>query len=272
MKQAEYSASSFLNTLLEKYPHTPSFALVRVPEVEYLSQVGISGDVLDHCCGDGFLAHMIWKQGLTAGVDFSEPALKVSKILKNTNGTSYYQSLKQADVSKELPFEDVSFDWVINNSGLEHVKGLDSTLKEIHRVLKPKGHFVFTLASKKAFEWWPEGIPESDKQLYIEKQPYHNILDFTEWEETLKAAGLKIVDYESHFSPEENREIMFYDYYHSMKAMAGRSLPFKLAFLRMFRFYGKNYFRNLVYQKKYATYPNENEGSFFCICAQKENR
>jgi len=38
-----------------------------------------------------------------------------------------------------IPFDDGTFDYVINKEVMEHVENLDEALAEIHRVLKPGG-------------------------------------------------------------------------------------------------------------------------------------
>ena len=50
-------------------------------------------------------------------------------------------TLIQAD-ALQLPFSNNYFDIVTIGYGLRNLKNLDSGLKEIHRVLKPKGQFV----------------------------------------------------------------------------------------------------------------------------------
>ena len=45
----------------------------------------------------------------------------------------------------ELPFQDASFDHVICSEVLEHIHDYKSVLREIHRVLKPGGHFAVSV-------------------------------------------------------------------------------------------------------------------------------
>ena len=92
-----------------------------------------------------------------------------------------------ADLEKPLPFDDNSFDFIYSISTLEHLsyKGLDGLLKEIKRILKPKGYFFSapgTIEQKEFYndkshqiqekgEWWikkTEVIGKSDK-LKVEK-------------------------------------------------------------------------------------------------------
>ena len=43
---------------------------------------------------------------------------------------------------ESLPYKSESFDWVIANHVLEHVKDENKALEEIHRVLKTGGHLI----------------------------------------------------------------------------------------------------------------------------------
>ncbi len=50
--------------------------------------------------------------------------------------------LRNVDIvadAERIPFKDLSLDVIISNAVLEHVKDMDAALKEISRVLKPKG-------------------------------------------------------------------------------------------------------------------------------------
>jgi SAM-dependent methyltransferase len=48
------------------------------------------------------------------------------------------------DMEAPLPFEDASFDYVLNSEGIEHVDGQLRFLKECNRILQPGGTLVLT--------------------------------------------------------------------------------------------------------------------------------
>ncbi len=78
------------------------------------------------------------------GVEPWPPAIDVAKQLAEHEGITVDIRLAGAE---DLPFEDCSVDCVIAMSVMEHVTNIESSLSEIHRVLKPGGYFWFSSAS-----------------------------------------------------------------------------------------------------------------------------
>jgi SAM-dependent methyltransferase len=54
------------------------------------------------------------------------------------------------EVTDSIKFPDTHFDYVSMLAVIEHIKNPKLILREIHRVLKPKGKFVFTTPKKQA--------------------------------------------------------------------------------------------------------------------------
>jgi SAM-dependent methyltransferase len=61
--------------------------------------------------------------------------------------------------SGRLPFDDASFDLIVNNQVLEHVEDLDAVLDELDRVLKPDGLMLSIFPSRDVFREGHTGIP-----------------------------------------------------------------------------------------------------------------
>jgi len=94
--------------------------------------VHITGKTLDVGCGQKPYAHLC-KSSAYVGLELDTP--------ENRNRT-------KADVfyaGKSFPFKKAEFDSVICNQVFEHVFTPDSFLKELHRVLKPKGTLLLTV-------------------------------------------------------------------------------------------------------------------------------
>ena len=93
-----------------------------------------NGTVLDLACGTGILfPKLVERFGKVVGLDYSLPMLEVAKRkgLPNTY-------LVRGDALK-LPFGGETFDTVVVSLGLRHFPDIETSLREIHRVLKSGG-------------------------------------------------------------------------------------------------------------------------------------
>jgi len=95
--------------------------------------------ILDLGCDDGKLivkrvANI--EKAEIFGIDLREKSVNLSKKLgiKAVKG----------DIEKRLPFKPNFFDVVSANQIIEHLVDVDKFVKEIHRVLKPKGYLVLS--------------------------------------------------------------------------------------------------------------------------------
>jgi ubiquinone/menaquinone biosynthesis C-methylase UbiE len=94
--------------------------------------------ILDWGCGTGIYAKILSKKGAKVnGIDISE---KEIEIAKRENPSVEF---KVANAQK-LPYKNSEFDIVLAALALSYTKDWNSLLKEINRVLKPKGIFVFS--------------------------------------------------------------------------------------------------------------------------------
>jgi SAM-dependent methyltransferase len=102
--------------------------------------------VLDLGCGAGRVVQDARRKGLQFyGCGFAlrdddqtaAPELVGAEILRTINRSSYV-----------LPFEDCFFDVVISDQVFEHVMDYPTTLREMHRVLKPGGWFLHMFPSR----------------------------------------------------------------------------------------------------------------------------
>ncbi len=122
--------------------------------------------ILDVGCGGGFLSNALGLHNYkVTGVDMSVESLNVAKRHDATNTVTYLE----ADAYK-LPFENESFDVVTAMDFLEHVEHPDQVVKEISRILKPNGIFIFHTFNRnilayivviKFVEWFIKNSPKN---------------------------------------------------------------------------------------------------------------
>jgi SAM-dependent methyltransferase len=108
----------------------------------WLSELTPSQRVLDLGCGSGSLRKQL--RGLNViGVDVDLKQLTAGTELSGVCGRG-----------QNLPFADLSFDFVISHHSLEHCRDAAGTIREIRRVLKPAGRLFVSI---------PEGTTFTDR-------------------------------------------------------------------------------------------------------------
>ena len=101
------------------------------------------GDVLEVGCGTGFfllnlkLAAVINRGYVT---DLSPGMVEVAQC--NARKLGFGVEGRVADAER-IPYDDATFDLVIGHAVLHHVPDVEQTFREVLRVLKPGGRFVF---------------------------------------------------------------------------------------------------------------------------------
>jgi ubiquinone/menaquinone biosynthesis C-methylase UbiE len=102
--------------------------------------------VLDAGCGTGLVGEILYKNNFNhiEGVDFSQEMLDVA------NQKNIYQSLKLVDLTKELDYEDNSFDAIVCAGTFTCGHVGPEALKEMVRITKEGGYICFTVRKQ---EW-----------------------------------------------------------------------------------------------------------------------
>lgn len=140
-------------------------------------EMNINSIVLDLCCGTGDISYFLSKKKeveKVIGVDFSKNMLKIANE-KNKNDKIDYIF---ADCTK-LPFSDNSFDAITMCFGLRNIENIDTTLKEIQRVLKPNGlflHMDFAKGNRILDKFFDIFVPIGVKLFYGNSIPYSYLI------------------------------------------------------------------------------------------------
>ncbi len=101
------------------------------------------GTALELGCGTGFFLLNLLQAGLAkrGSVTDLSPGM-VAVALRNAEGLGLDVDGKVADAER-IPYDDASFDVVVGHAVLHHIPDLDTAFREVLRVLKPGGRFVF---------------------------------------------------------------------------------------------------------------------------------
>ncbi|MEM6727681.1 MAG: bifunctional 2-polyprenyl-6-hydroxyphenol methylase/3-demethylubiquinol 3-O-methyltransferase UbiG [Pseudomonadota bacterium] len=101
-------------------------------------------DVLDLGCAGGFMAEALAERGAkVTGIDPAAEAIAAARAHGEGKGITY-----DVGVGEALPYDDASFDHVVCVDVLEHVQDLGQVCREVARVLRPGGTFLFDTINK----------------------------------------------------------------------------------------------------------------------------
>ncbi|MCP4107911.1 MAG: SDR family NAD(P)-dependent oxidoreductase [Desulfobacteraceae bacterium] len=99
-------------------------------------------EILDVGCGRGgtiSVIHQFFKPGKVTGLDLSSDAIKFCRENYNWPDTLFMEG-----DAENLPFDDQSFDAVINVESSHSYPNIHAFYKQVYRVLKPGGFFLYT--------------------------------------------------------------------------------------------------------------------------------
>jgi SAM-dependent methyltransferase len=157
--------NALLNNYLTKLWHSAAWSNNQI--FASLIEPATTAKILDLGCDNGeiFINRINRKirKPYLYGIDIDAKKLKYAEKL----------GIKtiRANVEKKLPFPDACFDIVSANQLIEHLLNSDGFLKEIFRVLKPKGYLILATENLAAthniaallFGWHPFSLHASSK-------------------------------------------------------------------------------------------------------------
>lgn len=116
--------------------------------LDFAAQLGIGAesDVLEVGSGSGGPAvHLALTLGCrVTGVDLNEHGVRNAGTLADHRGVADRARFLTVDASRPLPFPAASFDAVISNDAMCHIRDRLAVLRDWHRVLRPGGRALFT--------------------------------------------------------------------------------------------------------------------------------
>lgn len=139
---------------------------------------GKNKKALDIGIGTGRNSRILLNKGyLVKGIDISGKMIKAAKKKLKNKKISFFI----VDANKKLPFQDSSFNAIICMRVLKYIPNWQLTIKEILRILKPGGFFIFDIANSYSIAYF--GLKNANYFLF----------KYKEVETTLKNAGFDII-------------------------------------------------------------------------------
>lgn len=176
----------FINQYLKNRPLFLSLIRPQEADLFYNHKNYLKHPVLDFGCGDGFFVKAVFgKKVIDVGLD-----VKTSRI-KEAERNRIYKKTVVCD-GKRIPFSDNYFKTAISNSVLEHLPHLEASLKEIRRVLTPKGYLITTVMADRWEDclFGAKILDDSYKKYMRKIQAHYNLLSKGGWQKNLKKQDL----------------------------------------------------------------------------------
>lgn len=125
--------------------------------LDYARRHAAGGPVLDFGCGAG----RVVAAGRAAGLEIHGTDVYYSGAddRREAEAAGLLGTFIREGDGVSIPFPDNHFQLVVNNQVLEHVKDLDATLGEIHRVLRPGGSVLSLFPARDVWREGHIGIP-----------------------------------------------------------------------------------------------------------------
>ncbi len=182
------------NTTADSYSEN-----IERPAIERLTGVLEGARALDLGCGSG--AYSLWlaeRGARVTGLDLSPVMIRLALEKARKQGAQL--DLAAADISRPLPFGESEFDLVLTATALHYIQNLDAFMREVAKVLKPRGRFIASVLHPISTARFPvagpdENMPPEDWKTHYFGEPIRSIE--TPWLACgeVPAEGRRIVSY-----------------------------------------------------------------------------
>ncbi|MBI2663813.1 class I SAM-dependent methyltransferase [Candidatus Woesearchaeota archaeon] len=174
-----------LEFILVNNPISDSIKRIEVKKVKQLSQLPKNKVVLEIGCGNGAATRQIkryFSPKKIYAIDLDARMIKLAK--KKSKDASIMFEVRDA---ANLKYKNASFDAVFDFAVIHHIPNWKDCLKEIKRILKPRGEFILIDLSSDTFNTF---IGRIGKKLLA--HPYDQMYNEAEFIDYLKYLGFKI--------------------------------------------------------------------------------
>ena len=158
--------------------------------INEISKLSLENPSLDLGCGDGYLNRVIFKSKFDFGLDNDEAGVVKKAIRKHR----YQKVIIESATKMSLPSNSLNL--VFSNSVIEHIPENKKLVKEVSRVLKKNGYFIFTCPSNHFTKYLSKNFGGTWYAKLRNKQFNHfHLLSHKTWKKRLSVNNLQLIDY-----------------------------------------------------------------------------
>ena len=186
--------NKYFEQLVNEFWYAPCDSFLRAPEIAIWRSIQPKHPILDVGCGDGRMDKYLFPHiDIDVGIDSDKKAVGVARK------SGLYDKVVHSKASK-IPFENDYFSSVISNSTFEHIKDDLFTLREISRILKIKGDFIFTTTTDNFLKTMVLlGLKGQPLKTYNERVGHYHYRSVNAWKSILKNAGFEPIIVQRYF-------------------------------------------------------------------------
>lgn len=174
----------------------PSDVFLRTADAILWRGIEFTHPILDIGCGDGRIDKLLFmnKSKIDIGLDNSKEEIK--RAMKS----KFYKKAVCSDAAK-MPFVNETFSMVIANSTFEHIENDVLTIREVSRVLKRNGKFIFSVPTKRFYNILKKHTSDNNEFNNFNKRVSHlHYRTPADWKKILDKNGLIIKKQTFYFS------------------------------------------------------------------------
>lgn len=177
--------------ILEKHLTTfwyaPCDALLRAYETIIWKDLNFISPILDIGIGDGRFDNLLFVgKKIDFGIDPDCRMIKYAKRLKLFRKVI-------CESAEKMSFKSSSINTVISNSTFEHIIDDVSAVKEVGRVLRKNGYFIFSVPTLNfPLNLKRSGLNNKEIKAFDKRVVHRHYRDISEWKKILNESGLTI--------------------------------------------------------------------------------
>ena len=194
-----HSDLEILRMALRAHLHQPAIGLWRATEFIMLRDLTFQGPVLDYGCGNGEVARSVLRSHWPIdGLELVGAEARVA------SASDTYRFVMQGSGVQAPVMSDV-YGTVYSHSVFEHIPDDLAAIREVARVLRPGGRFVFTVPAPAFASRIMCEHGEKTLEMVNRRLGHYHYRSIDEWEECLDNVGLDVVMARGHLPAETQR-------------------------------------------------------------------
>ena len=193
--------SEILKKFLKSFWFAPCDAFLRAIEACFWKDVEFAKPVLAIGIGDGRYDKLLFEgKKINIGIDNNPKA-----ILKARKTRVYGKVI--ANNAERIRLKNETINTIVSNSTFEHIKNDEIAVKEVSRLLKKDGHFIFSIPTLRVTEALKEiGVSKKKIEKFDKRVEHLHYRDLLDWQRILNMNKMEMIEH-YYYMPKESFKV-----------------------------------------------------------------